>query len=63
MRAQLYDEKSARHHIKRVKDILTKPCVLNSQHKGQEDDEKKLADIQRQAKTEGWPEEKMKEKM
>ena len=30
MRTQLYDEKTARVHIKRVEDILSKPCVLNA---------------------------------
>lgn len=30
MRAQLYDEKSARHHVKRINEIFTKPSVLNT---------------------------------
>ena len=30
MRKMLYDEKSARQHIKKVVDIFTKPGVLNS---------------------------------
>ena len=29
MRPQLYDEKTARQHINRVNDILTRPQVLN----------------------------------
>jgi len=33
MRAQLYDEKSARHHIKKITDLLTTPCVLNAETK------------------------------
>ena len=63
MMPQLYDEKQARNHIKRVTDILTKPCALNSHQKGQEEDEKKLSDLHRQAKSEGWPEEKLHEKL
>ena len=31
MRKQLYDEKSARQHIKKVVDIFTKPGVINAQ--------------------------------
>lgn len=31
MRPRLYDEKSARTHVKKVNDILTTPSVLNAQ--------------------------------
>jgi len=34
MRSQLYDEKSARSHIKKVVEILTKPQVLSMQQPG-----------------------------
>ena len=40
MRPQLYDEKSARHHIKKITDLLTKPCVLNAQTNPSDETEK-----------------------
>lgn len=48
MRAQNYDEKSARHHIKRVVDIFTSPCVLNTQQTSPE--EEALNDILQDSK-------------
>lgn len=55
MRPKLYDEKSARQHIKRVNDILTTPCVLNAQQNTPEED--KLNEIFEQGKKDGISEE------
>ena len=55
MRPKLYDEKSARQHIKRVNDILTTPCVLNAQQNTPEED--KLNSIVEEGKKEGLSEE------
>jgi len=45
MRTILYDEKSARHHIKRVTDILTKPTVLSGQQSATIEEEEKLSEL------------------
>ena len=55
MRAKLYDEKSARFHIKKVNDILTTPQVLNAQQNTPEED--KLNEIVNDGKKNGLSEE------
>ena len=51
MRPRLYDEKSARTHVKKVNDILTTPSVLNAQQIS--DEEEKMNDLNEKAKAEG----------
>jgi hypothetical protein len=51
MRPRLYDEKSARTHVKKVNDILTTPCVLNAQQISVE--EEQMNDLNEKAKAEG----------
>lgn len=60
MRTQLYDEKTARVHIKRVEDILSKPCVLNAQQSSPEEDQ--LNDIMHQGKIDGLSDEDIQKK-
>jgi hypothetical protein len=51
MRPRLYDEKSARTHVKKVNDILSTPCVLNAQQISPE--EEKMNELAEKAKAEG----------
>ena len=55
MRPRLYDEKSARTHVKKVNDILTTPSVLNAQQISVE--EEQMNDLNEKAKAEGLPQE------
>ena len=58
MRAQLYDEKSARQHINRVNDIFTRPQVLNGLQNFQLEEEK-IANIALEGKAEGKSDEEI----
>lgn len=51
MRPKLYDEKSARLHVKKVNDVLTTPCVLNAQQITPE--EEKMNELQEKGMAEG----------
>lgn len=51
MRPKLYDERSARQHVKKVSDILTTPSVLNAQQITPE--EEQMSEIAEKGKTDG----------
>ena len=57
MRPKLYDEKSARTHLKKVTDILTTPCVLNAQQISVE--EEQMSELTDKAKAEGMSKEEL----
>jgi hypothetical protein len=57
MRARLYDEKSARNHVKKVSDILTTPCVLNAQQITPE--EEQMSELTEKATADGMPQEEL----
>jgi hypothetical protein len=57
MRARLYDEKSARTHVKKVNEILTAPCVLNAQQTSPE--EQQMSELAEKAKKEGLSQEEL----
>lgn len=63
MRPKLYDEKSARHHVRRVTEILTKPTMLNAQQNGQEEEENELQDLINKCKADGISQEETDKKV